>query len=755
MKKYICAFLFAAFFVLLRTSAYAQDFYVDAAQGSDSAQGSALQPFKTIQKAADTVKGGDTVIVREGVYYENVKITASGTAEKPIVFRAENGEKGKTVITGADKRIRENKNNVWELFDKEKSIYRTKLERENMLMRVLYNDMDLYMYPTYEGLETYTTIAQKDANYMAGLKNGYYMDCENGYLYVRLRKDEKYGSVNPNKNRMAVSPERCSVYTDKDKTQKEVLAVTGIDEKSSLISVETENAANVVLYGFTLETPGFAGVYVRASNVTVSNCFFIGCACGVKGGSKYLYDMYSSDDVTVEYCDYTQAPTFDDIFEMMKENYKNPDVRRRSNYWFLKKQTSSAAGNLTAGVSYESGGFVGSMGKRWILRNNYIHNCFDGMSWYANWLYNDPTPDEFENPNKWSSDYEMYENRFENCIDNFMETEFNLDGADIHHNEFINSPDGFSLQTGRGKPFPTNIRFHHNIMYNDYDFAKAWYTYASNENLKSGKMANFFKLGIPTSDFKNPAAHMKNEPWDYERDMPKNNVRLSDGGLCIYNNTIYGPYSYLFNCIGFFALSQPSETDNHNVSLKNNIIVSMTKFEGNTRSWLNIGDAAESLGGFLYSNNVFLPYSDDKSPQNSYMFGKYNENDPLVKNGRLVKNMSELGLTDPENEDFTLTEQSAARGAGVQIPFESASTLDAGAVPYGEKWHINYAPHSYGDVNCDGNIDVSDAAQIQSLNKKTRGDKLFNSRADMNFDGVIDEKDAQILAKIILGGGTK
>ena len=67
MKKYICAFLFAAFFVLLCTSAYAQDFYVDAAQGSDSAQGSALQPFKTIQKAADTVKGGDTVIVREGV----------------------------------------------------------------------------------------------------------------------------------------------------------------------------------------------------------------------------------------------------------------------------------------------------------------------------------------------------------------------------------------------------------------------------------------------------------------------------------------------------------------------------------------------------------------------------------------------------------------------------------------------------------------------------------------------------------------
>lgn len=181
----------------------------------------------------------------------------------------------------------------------------------------------------------------------------------------------------------------------------------------------------------------------------------------------------------------------------------------------------------------------------------------------------------------------------------------------------------------------------------------------------------------------------------------------------------------------------------------------MTKFEGNTRNWLNIGDAAESLGGFLYSNNVFLPYSDEKTPQNSYMFGKYNENDPLVKNGKLVKNMSELGLTDPENEDFTLTEQSAARGAGVQIPFESASTLDAGAVPYGEKWHINYAPHSYGDVNCDGKIDVSDAAQILSLNKKTRGDKLFNSRADMNFDGVIDEKDAQILAKIILGGGTK
>jgi hypothetical protein len=68
-------------------------FYV-ATNGSDSNPGSSTQAFLTIQRAADVVSPGDTVIVRDGKYSaesadELVVITRSGTAEAPITFRAD------------------------------------------------------------------------------------------------------------------------------------------------------------------------------------------------------------------------------------------------------------------------------------------------------------------------------------------------------------------------------------------------------------------------------------------------------------------------------------------------------------------------------------------------------------------------------------------------------------------------------------------------------------------------------------------
>lgn len=136
MKRGIKAFFAASAIILLSAaSAQAQTYYVDVKSGKDFNKGTSDAPFKTIQKAADLVTAGDTVIIRSGVYYENVKITQSGTKDAPIIFRAEEFGNGKTIITGADKRIRENKNkDVWELYDKKKNIYRTKLERNNMLM---------------------------------------------------------------------------------------------------------------------------------------------------------------------------------------------------------------------------------------------------------------------------------------------------------------------------------------------------------------------------------------------------------------------------------------------------------------------------------------------------------------------------------------------------------------------------------------------------------------------------------------------
>lgn len=69
---------------------------------SDSGDGSFLQPFKTLSKAAEVAQAGDTVIVREGVYRETLVPAHDGTATQPIVFQAAEGEE---VILSANESV--------------------------------------------------------------------------------------------------------------------------------------------------------------------------------------------------------------------------------------------------------------------------------------------------------------------------------------------------------------------------------------------------------------------------------------------------------------------------------------------------------------------------------------------------------------------------------------------------------------------------------------------------------------------------
>jgi hypothetical protein len=68
--------------------------YYVAPNGSDSSNGSSGSPFKTIQKAADVVNPGDTVILRNGTYTGGseavAQIRRSGTSGQWITFKAEN-----------------------------------------------------------------------------------------------------------------------------------------------------------------------------------------------------------------------------------------------------------------------------------------------------------------------------------------------------------------------------------------------------------------------------------------------------------------------------------------------------------------------------------------------------------------------------------------------------------------------------------------------------------------------------------------
>lgn len=66
--------------------------YYVAPTGDDSNPGTPEKPWRTIQKAADTLVAGETVYIRSGVYEERVLPQNSGSAGRPITYAAYPGE---------------------------------------------------------------------------------------------------------------------------------------------------------------------------------------------------------------------------------------------------------------------------------------------------------------------------------------------------------------------------------------------------------------------------------------------------------------------------------------------------------------------------------------------------------------------------------------------------------------------------------------------------------------------------------------
>jgi parallel beta-helix repeat protein len=66
--------------------------YYVATDGNDSNSGSEADPWKTIQKAADTMQAGDSVYIKEGTYVEKVRPKNSGSEGNWITYQAYPGD---------------------------------------------------------------------------------------------------------------------------------------------------------------------------------------------------------------------------------------------------------------------------------------------------------------------------------------------------------------------------------------------------------------------------------------------------------------------------------------------------------------------------------------------------------------------------------------------------------------------------------------------------------------------------------------
>lgn len=87
-------------------------YYVDGVRGDDSADGSQAKPWKTIRHGLQRLVPGDTLVMREGTYYESLQITQAGAADRPITLRAFPGER--VVLDGGYREFAENPAQAWE-----------------------------------------------------------------------------------------------------------------------------------------------------------------------------------------------------------------------------------------------------------------------------------------------------------------------------------------------------------------------------------------------------------------------------------------------------------------------------------------------------------------------------------------------------------------------------------------------------------------------------------------------------------------
>ncbi len=72
--------------------------------GSDANTGlSPAEPLRTLQRAADLVNVGDTVLIAGGVYSETVRLRATGSAAAPIRFQGQPGER--VELDGAERQL--------------------------------------------------------------------------------------------------------------------------------------------------------------------------------------------------------------------------------------------------------------------------------------------------------------------------------------------------------------------------------------------------------------------------------------------------------------------------------------------------------------------------------------------------------------------------------------------------------------------------------------------------------------------------
>lgn len=108
--------ILALIFIVLINNVWSATYFVSNT-GNNMASGSSSAPFLTIQFAIDLVSAGDTIVVKNGIYMEMIRISNSGNINNHIVLISENQHQAKLISTGVwyEDIIKIENANYWEI----------------------------------------------------------------------------------------------------------------------------------------------------------------------------------------------------------------------------------------------------------------------------------------------------------------------------------------------------------------------------------------------------------------------------------------------------------------------------------------------------------------------------------------------------------------------------------------------------------------------------------------------------------------
>lgn len=475
--------LFLAAALALSAPLPAATYHVSDKAGDDTLDGlDEKTAWKTLAHACEKVAAGDTVTVHPGVYFEPVRLEKTGTAAEPIRFTADAVEKNRVILTGARRDIRQG-DVIWKTDDAKLGIHSLKVDARPA--RVLVGETDLFSYPSLAELQALTF-----ATGAPGPARGFFYDETEHRLHVRLSAQD--GPANPARHVIKVAPAGSSTRS----------ALKPADYNFGVVSTQP---AGVVLEGFTFETPGLCGVFAAGGGVTVRDCWFLGCRTGVAG--RPVAEGKGADDVTVERCDFTQAPAFADAEEMLARAGRLPEKERAKLppfFWNIR----------SGGPATYDYGLVLHAGARWKILRNYIHDAIDGL-----------TLGEAREP-------EVAGNTFERLLSSAIETGNHCASLRAHHNFIADVTNAFSWNPKSGTPWPGPLTFDHNTVTSTGRGAKFW--------LAAGTPPDAFEL------------HCADENWTAAamKDVPPLAVKIPGAGLAAFNNTVILPTGDVFSFTG-------------------------------------------------------------------------------------------------------------------------------------------------------------------------------------------------------------